>query len=177
MKFNFRKAKINDLDQIINITNDAKVFLKESGSQQWNDPSGYPDRSDFLKDIHNNCLYVLCNEDIIVGFEALIIGVDESYIDIDGSWLLDTSNYMTIHRIAINKDYRSQHISKYLVSNAIELAKSLDLDSVRGDTHILNVPMQKLFLSENFKHCGTITLMHTPYDNKRLAYEIIIKSL
>jgi len=175
MNYNFRKAIYSDLDQILNIVKDAKAYLKESGSNQWNGPNGYPDLSDFKLDIDNGNLYVLTDLDKVIGFEALIIGNDKSYQKIDGNWLTNSTNYMSIHRIAISKEYRGKNISKYLIQNAINLAKILNIDVLRGDTHQLNVPMQKLFLSQNFKHCGTIELVDTKFDNIRLAFEYKIE--
>ena len=81
---------------------------------------------------------------------------------------------MTIHRIAIDKDYRGKHISKELIRCAYKIAKNSNISAFRGDTHQLNVPMQKLFLSENFKACGIITLLETNEDNKRIAFEKIL---
>jgi ribosomal protein S18 acetylase RimI-like enzyme len=175
MNYNFRKANTSDLDQILKIVEDAKQYLKESGSNQWNGPTGYPNIIDFKLDIENNNLYVLTSSNKVIGFEALIIGIDENYLEIDGNWLTNSNNYMSIHRIAISKEYRNKHIAKYLIQNAINLAINLNLDALRGDTHKLNIPMQKLFLSQNFKHCGTIKIISTTIDNLRLAYEYVIK--
>jgi len=173
----FRLATKKDLDQILIITNEAKAFLKASGSTQWNEPDGYPNVDTFTEDIQKNRLFVLEDNSTIVGYEALIVGKDLSYVNIDGKWLLDTDNYLTIHRIAINSKYRGMHISKQLVLDAIDHAKSLNLDSVRGDTHRINIPMQKLFKSVGFTECGIITLVNNKYDNKRLGFELKLKSL
>ena len=171
----FRNATISDLDQILSITKDAKEYLKLSGSSQWNEADGYPNKDTFINDINNNQLYLLEDNNKILGFEALIVGNEISYNKIDGSWLTNTtSSYLTIHRIAVSKFARGKHISSILINEAINLAKSNNLLSVRGDTHKLNIPMQHLFTSSNFQYCGIINLINNNYDNERLAYEYII---
>lgn len=171
MNYNFRLAAKIDLDQILEIIKDAKKLLRDSGSLQWNGPEGYPDKRDFLEDINNDYLYVIEKENTILGVIALVDGINESYNKIDGSWIDNTNNYISIHRIAVSKDSRGKGISLLLLNEALNSAKSRGFSSVRGDTHQLNIPMQKLFLKANFKHCGTIELVETKLDNKRLAYE------
>ena len=46
-----RQAAKNDLDQIMPIINEAKKFLKQDGTPQWQ--SGYPDLKTITADIEN----------------------------------------------------------------------------------------------------------------------------
>lgn len=170
---NIRLAVSNDVPALMEIICDAKSLLKESGSPQWNvDP--YPNEETIINDINQKQLFVISHFEKIIGMIVLAIGIDESYNEIDGSWLTNSSNYLVIHRIALKKEYYHMGISKQLMSFAISYAKSQKVDSIRVDTHDLNKPMQGLLNKYDFSYCGKITLKRPKIDKIRLAYEKII---
>ncbi len=165
-------ANISDIPQIMEVISDAKNLLKQSGSLQWNTDS-YPNEETFINDINNHVLYALWDNTTLVGIIACINGIDENYKQIKGHWIAN-GPYLSIHRIAIRKEYYHTKSSHILIDYAINLAKSLDCISIKVDTHPLNIPMQKLLLHFNFTYCGIIELLRSNIDNKRLAYELII---
>ncbi len=170
-----RNATLDDIPQIMEVINDAKALLKSSGSLQWNTPDGYPNESYFIDDVKRNILYVTQTDDIISGVVAIDDIDDDNYKEIyDGAWLTNNSIYLAIHRIAVKKEFYHQGISNILVNKAIDLAKERNIKSVRGDTHALNIPMQKLLLKNGFKNCGKIKLLRTTVDNERLTFEKLI---
>lgn len=164
-------AQQTDIKQIMEVISDAKSLLKKSGSMQWNTPDGYPNEDVFINDIKKDNLYALWDNDILVGIMACVTGIDENYEEIEGNWITN-GPYLTIHRIAIRKEYYHTKSSHKLINYAINLAKELHCISIKVDTHPLNIPMQKLLLFFNFIHCGTITLKRSKIDNLRLAYEL-----
>lgn len=167
-----KKANISDIPQIMEVISDAKNLLKQSGSLQWNTDS-YPNEETFINDINNNVLYALWDNSTLVGIMACIKGIDENYEEIKGHWI-SNGPYLSIHRIALRKEYYHTKSSHKLMNYAINLAKDLNCESIKVDTHPLNIPMQKLLLRFNFVHCGTIELIRSKIDNLRLAYELII---
>lgn len=166
-------ATKNDINKIMLIIADAKKLLKDSGSLQWNTPDGYPNENSFLKDIELQQLYVIWDNDIACGVMACVNGIDNNYNKINGAWLTN-GPYLSVHRIAVKKEYYHTGVSKKLMSYAIDLAERLNLVAIRVDTHPINIPMQKLLLHFNFKHCGEINLLGRDVDSLRLAYELII---
>lgn len=166
-----RLATLNDIPKIMEVISDAKALLKKNGSMQWNTPDGYPNEDVFINDINNKNLYALHDNNILIGIMACVTGIDENYEEIEGHWITN-GPYLTIHRIAIKKEYYHTKSSHLLIDYAINLAKSYKCNSIKVDTHPLNIPMQKLLLHFNFTHCGTITLKRSKIDNLRLAYEL-----
>lgn len=167
-----KHANLSDIIQIMEVISDAKNLLKNSGSPQWN-TDDYPSKETFINDINNNVLYALWDNSTLVGVMACLKGIDENYEKIKGHWISD-GPYLSIHRIAIRKEYYHTKSSHQLMAYAINLAKESNCKSIKVDTHPLNIPMQKLLLHFNFVHCGTITLIRSKIDNLRLAYELII---
>lgn len=169
-----RKATISDLEACYACILDAKAFLKESGSTQWNDPDDdYPNKITILNDIKNGNCYVYDDNNEIHGMCVYMIGEDENYKKINGSWKSSQLPYLTIHRIAVRCAMHGKGVSKALIDFGITMMVKLNLASIKVDTHILNIPMQKLLEHKGFKHCGEITLLRVDFDNKREAYEYV----
>lgn len=167
-----RLATINDLPFIMEIVNDAKASLKQLGTKQWNSSDGYPTSEIFLKDIEESQLYVF-EDSSILGMIACIKGSEPNYQTIDGQWVSNGIDYLTIHRLAVKKEYYKKGIAKALILYAKELALKMKCSAIRIDTHPLNFPMQNLILSQRFSYCGKIQLPQQE-DTLRYAYEFIL---
>lgn len=155
---NIREARVEDLDQILDIYTIAKKFMRETGNKnQWN--SSYPDRDLLVNDIKKHQLYVM-EEDTIHAVFAFIVGEDPTYKVIEGAWLED-STYGTIHRIA--SDGKVHHIMEKAVDYCTTQCPHL-----RIDTHEDNKVMQKLILRNGFKKTGII---HIADGSPRVAFE------
>lgn len=90
-----RYANNHDLSEIMTIINEAKLFLKQSGSSQWQ--GSYPNEETIQNDIRNKCAFVLVVDNQVAGYAASIIGEEPTYQKIDGSWKNKTSDYATFH--------------------------------------------------------------------------------
>ncbi|MBQ7250228.1 MAG: hypothetical protein IJS37_02670 [Bacilli bacterium] len=68
----YRKAALEDIDQVMVAIEDARDLLRLQGNGQWQD--GYPNRDDLLNDISKGRLFVIPDPDqpaVIVGLCAL----------------------------------------------------------------------------------------------------------
>jgi ribosomal protein S18 acetylase RimI-like enzyme len=165
LKFVIQKGKIEDINQILTIIEDARELFKTYNSPQWG--NGYPNYDSFLNDINNDVLYVCTHEDKVIGTMS-IIDYDPCYDYIDGKWLHE-GKYVAIHRIAVKKEYRSLGVASFMM----DYVKHNHQGSIRIDTHRLNIGMQKFLLKYGFTYCGIIYL-NQPLDKERLAFEFII---
>lgn len=163
-----RLATKEDKNEVLKIYNDAKKFIKEYNSPQWQ--SGYPNEQSFDNDLLNNSIYVNIKENKIVGV-ATILSYEPTYEIIEyGKWLNDEP-YKVIHRIAtsidsLGKGYASDFLS--FINN------ELKSKNIRIDTHELNKPMIKFLIKNGFEYCGIIYL-NQPHDKIRLAYQKVYK--
>lgn len=168
-----RKASLSDLPQIMEIIQEAKDYLKSSGSKQWNTPDGYPNSETFEQDIKKDNCYIAEEDNLLYGVVAICAEPDESYESRPDLW--STASYYSIHRIAVGSKARHKGVAVLLVEYAKTLAKSRNISSLRGDTHRLNIPMQKLLLKSGFIYRGEFDLLHHDIDASRLAYELILE--
>lgn len=168
-----RKARSSDLKEILEIIDEAKAFLKESGIDQWQD--GYPNHSIILEDILRDEAYVFVtdieDEEIIVSYVMLSFHKDPDYSNIkNGKWLSTSDEYAVLHRLAVSSKYRGDGYASQVIRRLSELAKDRGLLSLRADTHQDNLAMQRTLESTGFERCGDVLIRGT---DPRIAYELI----
>ena len=168
----YRKAKLEDLDQVMEAVEDSREVLRLQGNGQWQD--GYPNRDNFINDINNGRLFVVIDEkdkNNIIAVCALTYREEDYHHLYEGKWLTDLP-YMVMHRVAIKKAYRGQGYGKKLFEIFIETAKVEGYRSLRIDTHEGNAIMRHLIELFGFVYCGKAIL--TP-NKDRMVYERVLK--
>ena len=154
-----RKASYRDVDLILKIYYNARIFMAVSGNKnQW--INGYPDRKTVENDIESGDLYVVEYNGAVSAVFLFAEGIDKTYNQIDGNWL-NNEPYSFIHRVASNGMIRG-------ISEIIFNWCKQRCNSIKIDTHEDNIVMQKTVLNNGFKHCGTII---THNGTPRLAYQ------
>lgn len=165
-----RLANYNDIEKIGNIYEDAKNFMRKNGFEQWT--KNYPSIETIKSDISQNQLYVFESNSDIYGVACVMFGVEKTYNNIySGSWR-SSEKYVTIHRIAVDKNYRRTGKSRNMFSDIREYVLDKNFNWIRIDTHRQNITMQKYLKSIGFKYCGII---YVNDGSERLAYDINIK--
>ncbi|MBU1142478.1 MAG: GNAT family N-acetyltransferase [Firmicutes bacterium] len=167
-----RKATLIDLDQIWQLREETRILLKERGIDQWQHTN--PSLETFKNDIHLGEFYVYEKEKTIVGMIAIKGGIERTYnIIYDGKWGYDLP-YLTIHRLAVKKNYLGSHIAKELLKFADQLAIQMGLNYIRIDTYYTNKYAIRLFEEFGYILRGWIWLEPGEGDLKRLAFDKLI---
>lgn len=165
----FRRTVEADISSIMNIIKQAQAYFKENGIDQWQ--NGYPNEEVIKNDISYEHSYVLLNDDKIVGTAAISFDGEKTYDDIyEGQWL-SNGTFAVIHRIAVDNEYKGLGLSSIIIKNVEELCFSRGVTSIKVDTHIENLSMQRLLRKNGFQYCGIIYLEDK---NKRVAFEKVI---
>lgn len=166
----FRKAVEADIDSILNIIRQAQNYFKEQGIDQWQ--NGYPNYDTIKSDIDNQSGYVLLKDNEIVATVALIFDGEKSYESIyGGSWISSGEDYATIHRIAVNSQYKGLGLGSIIIKKIEDICSIRGINSIRVDTHKDNLSMQRLLHKNGFKYCGIIYLED---GSIRLAFEKLL---
>ena len=165
---NFREAKKEDIESILEVISHAKEYMKKNNSTQWNE--NYPNKETIINDIENSIGYVLIVENLIRGYIVVDFSDDEIYKNIKGKWKT-FGNYASIHRCAIHKELRGQGYGSELFKFAEKLALSKNIRSVRVDTAPENETMKHLFNKNGYEYCGTVFI-----DGEKIAYEKLLTS-
>lgn len=164
-----REANGNDLTEIMKIIDQAKSFLKNSGSTQWQ--SGYPDEKTIGQDIVQRQGWVLICDRQVAGYAAIPVGPDPHYAEIEGAWHNNDDVYAVIHRMAVGSAFRGEHLSDQLINQAIGIFYARGVHNFRVDTGFQNKIVQHLAQSHCFEKRGIIKV-DDPIEPRRFAYEL-----
>ncbi len=161
----------SNIHNILQIINDAKVYLKSKDIDQWQ--NGYPNQTQIEQDIANNESYVLINdENQVIATSMFSIRPEPTYKLIDGAWKInEKEKYGVIHRLAIDKNYRKKGIASYVLKEFHQKLMKQQIRSLKIDTHEDNHEMQYLVRKLGYVYCGII---FTEYNAKRFAFEKVI---
>lgn len=166
-----QKTKYDNIESVMEVIEQAKQYFIEAKIFQW--CKEYPSKEHIKNDIDKDESYIILDNDKIVATFVLSIGEDENYKKIyDGKWLTHNNIYGTIHRVAIHNDYKRKGIGNLIIKYSEDYCKNNYIDSIRIDTHKLNLPMTNLIEKNNFTYCGIIK---TKSNDNRIAYEKIVE--
>lgn len=167
----FRKAKMQDVSQIMEIIALGIESLKKQGSPQWQNGYG-PTQDQIKKDIKNSVAYVLIT-DKVIAYAALLAGVDPVYTAItEGNWY-DSQDYVSIHRVVVDSRLTGNGIARKMLVDLITVSQQKGVNDIRIDTHPLNLGMQKAIKNTGFIYRGKVNFP-IPHGD-RWAYQYLIK--
>ena len=176
LRFEPRRAEIADMDALLDILEQAKAYLRESGVDQWQE--GYPNREALAADIEagRGWLFECVDNGEIAGYECVAMTPEVCYREIDGAWLTEGENYAVIHRAMAAARYRGTRLAAEMFCFAAELAAGMGRLSVRVDTPRDNKAMNRLCEKQGCTYCGVVDLglVDPASDSLRNAYEKIL---
>ena len=103
----------------------------------------YPSKKEIVKDIRHHELYVLEKDNKIVGAMVLNHEYDECYNKLSWQIFADDDEVLILHRLCIHPQYRG--CGKFLIKQAIEIAKFLNQKAIRLDVLCTNKPAIYLY--------------------------------
>lgn len=164
--YQIRQATEEDLKEVLELYRQAAEFLKEHNVDQWQ--NGYPNQQTFFDDLDKESVYVLCNEEKVIGVATILDEIDHNYDVIDeGQWLQD-GPYVCIHRITVDNSFKGAGLANLFIEKSIDIANEKGYASIRIDTHPDNLTMRKFLKRQGFTKCGNIYL---ETKELRLGYE------
>ena len=105
--------------------------------------------------VDNGDMYILKEDDNLVGMIAIVMHQDDDYKKIDWSTNLDNHEVSTLHILAICPEYRGKHLARVLLDKAIELSKENGKKAIRLDVLRSNTPAQGMYEDCGFEYRGT----------------------
>ncbi|MEN8789137.1 MAG: GNAT family N-acetyltransferase [Flavobacteriaceae bacterium] len=147
-----RRAKIEEIPEILELTNACARHMTDAGIYQWNEH--YPSREAFIKDISRKELYISEVEGRTIGVIAITTQIDEEYVPVQ--WLTQTSNNLYVHRLAVHPEFQGRGYAQKLMSFAEKQAREKQYISVRLDTFSKNYQNQNFYEKRGYKKLGDI---------------------
>lgn len=164
-----RPATESDIDGIMLIVRQARNYLKKNRVDQWQ--GEYPTQDIFAADIANGECYAVTYGERLAGFFCLTEAPESGYDKItDGKWHGE-GKYCTLHRMAIEAQFRGTSLSDMLIDFADDMARAKGTECVRTDTHRKNKAMQKLLKRKGYVYRGNVLVDEAGHDPARQAFE------
>lgn len=164
-----RPATESDIDGIMLIVRQARNYLKKHRVDQWQ--GEYPTQDIFAADIANGECYAVTYGECLAGFFCLTEAPESGYDKItDGKWHGE-GKYCTLHRMAIEAQFRGTSLSDMLIDFADDMARAKGAECVRTDTHRKNKAMQRLLKRKGYVYRGNVLVDEAGHDPARQAFE------
>lgn len=164
-----RPATESDIDGIMLIVRQARNYLKKHRVDQWQ--GEYPTQDIFAADIANGECYAVTYGERLAGFFCLTEAPESGYDKItDGKWHGE-GKYCTLHRMAIEAQFRGTSLSNMLIDFADDMARAKGAECVRTDTHRKNKAMQRLLKRKGYVYRGNVLVDEVGHDPARQAFE------
>lgn len=143
-------AKLEDLEQIKSMYTKIIENMYANGIKIWN--KYYPNEV-FIEDIENNNLYILKENDNILGAFAIYEHINPEE---DIEWENIEAKAYLLNRLGVNVDYLRQGIGQKLIKGACEIATNKGAGYLRLLVSEINNPAIELYIKNNFKKLNGI---------------------
>ena len=125
MNYNFRKANINDLDELKVMFEDITKNMNENGINIWDDV--YP-FMEFENDIEKGNLYLLTNNNDIVA--SIVLYKSNEHSDCF-EWKNKETEALYIARFGVNSKYLKKGIGSIAIEESKKIAQKENIDYLR----------------------------------------------
>lgn len=149
-----RKAKYNELDQIMQVYKSCVKGMIELGIDQWDE--SYPNRNIIQNDLREQNYYVaIIDQEIVAGIKIDQVQ-DPTYLEID--WKDKNNNFVVVHRLCSKTKVWNKGIGKKMMEFVESVALDLGCSSIRLDTYINNPKAIKFYQKIGYNQLGYINL-------------------
>ena len=148
----FRKAKIEDLQEVFALFQSGIQSMRDNGIDQWDEI--YPDKKILQEDIEKGEMFLGFCEGKPASAFVLNGEYDEQYRN--GDWLNKDGNFLVLHRLCVNYKFQGKGISKITLQYIEDLAKSMGAASIRLDVFPKNPKACALYQKNGFQKTGIV---------------------
>jgi len=158
MDITYRRATLEDLEEIDTLVQQAIVSMEQCNINQWDDL--YPISEDFQQDIEKKQLFVGIVKNEIAVIYVLNQEYDEAYEN--GEWGYTDTSFYIIHRLCVKPSFQNCGLAKMTMAHIEKEIKSWGGQSIRLDVFTENPYALKLY-----KGCGYDIVGHTHWRKGR----------
>ena len=172
---NIKKATIDDLTTIMDLLRDGRDQLAERGIDQWQ--GDHPNEQHIREDIEHGFSYLVQSDDQqTVGTVAIVPAPDPVYDHINGQWLIDTDQFVAIHRVVIHSRHAGKGYASQLFAAIIQYLSTdhPQIKSIRLSTNENNLAMQRVATKSGFQKVGTMAGAYRP-EELSYVYEYLVQ--
>lgn len=163
MEISIVQGRENDIDEITALYDNLNDALKSGINYPGWKKGVYPIRIDAVKGVSDGNLYVAKYNGNIVGSVILNHEAEQGYDSVKWKTTNNYNEILVIHTFVVHPNYFRFKIGKRLMDFTFELAKQLNMKSIRLDVYENNKPAIKLYEKSGYVYIDTIDLGLSSY--------------
>jgi len=145
-------AESKHINEITQIYEACKKDMQSRNIFQW--VAEYPNAKIAKKDIENQHLYCIQQEQKVIAVITLNEYQDLEYKEVD--WSIKEGKALVIHRLAVHPAFQSQGLARSLMDFAEAYAQENNYSSIRLDTFSQNPRSLKFYANRNYIKRGEV---------------------
>lgn len=146
-----RRSKREDLERIMEIVEESKVIMKETGSDQWDE--AYPLYSDYENDHDKERLFVFEKDGVVCGV-ACFNETEPTHYELLSWSRPGEEKLLLTQRLAVDPNVRGKGIAEAFYQYAEQLAMNRGISYMKTDTYSLNPAAQRVFQKKGYTYIG-----------------------
>lgn len=150
MMLALKTAQPGDIETVAAIFRRAIIDMDAKGIFQWDEI--YPSKADLRGDIDNKEMFLICNDELIVGVVVLNNRLDEEYAQ--GDWFFEEP--AAVHRLCIDPVCQQKGYGRQAIGLAEVSLKERGFQSVRLDAFSQNPYALRLYESLGYRRAGEV---------------------
>lgn len=150
MVLEYRKAAINDLEEICGIVHAAIDAMEREHIFQWDEL--YPAKEDFQEDIDEGQLYVGLVDGQLAVVYALNQKCEKEYEN--GKWKYKNGPFYIVHRLCVNPIFQNQGVARSALLHIEMQLAEIGIHVIRLDVFSNNPFALRLYRSLGYSEAG-----------------------
>jgi ribosomal protein S18 acetylase RimI-like enzyme len=146
-----RLARIEELDSVHNLVQEAIRHMDNQGIPQWD--GIYPSKAILNADIENRQMHLIEVEGRVAGL--IVINENQSPEYAGVGWK-HSGRVLVVHRLTIHPDYQRRKLASHLMDFAEEMAAAENYDCIRLDAFTLNPAAYTLYENRGYRRAGIV---------------------
>ncbi|WP_171014899.1 GNAT family N-acetyltransferase [Culicoidibacter larvae] len=148
----------------------AREKMQQAGIEQWT--LTYPNYEILAADIKTGSMFVIQNEaKQIAGFVVLD---NKSSAEYHQQPWQENKSVLFIHRVVVSPDFQGQGVATQLIQHCEAIARTQKIKAIHSSTHFRNIPMQYVFLKNDYSQVSAFIMQDRPNIGEFFAYEKLI---
>lgn len=162
-------AKISEISDILKICDACRLDMESKGIYQWT--TEYPTDKQFINDLNRKELYVVKQNNTLIGCIVLSVLMDDEYQSV--KWLTDNEDQLYIHRLAVHPNYQGKGFAQQLMDFGENHARNNRFISVRLDTFSRNKRNQGFYEQRGYQKLSDIYFLNQS-EHPFHCYELVL---
>ncbi len=152
MEYLYRKAEMQDFNEVTALFREAVEHLINNGIFQWDEI--YPNEEVLLEDIINEEMYILKQDNKLVACAVINEECDELYGSAD--WKYTEGKAAIIHRLCVHPKAQGAGNGKRMMQHTQALIKEMGYQAIRLDAFAPNHTSLRLYEGLGFSYAAEV---------------------